>query len=354
VYRTVLTLLMLAPALVACGAEPAPNASETPSARETLLARVGDSLVAVDTRTGRAQHRVTLGAHDASFAAVYTAAGDGDADTTSVVATDPVSGRAVRSIEVPGRWIVPVAAGSTPDGAVSGDGTVLALAGPSGDDESQFALLGTELTAQPRRFALPGRYEFDAMAPDGSALYLSEIRDDGHYRVRAYDVERGELRPQVVVEKTAVGLLMQGMPVARAVDPSGSPVHTLYRGGPAGAFVHSLNTQRGTALCIFLPDSRSAGPEWRLSLDTRGGELHALNPDLGAHWVIDPTTGEVAPASPGAPPPGVAASSPDGARTYALEPDGTIAVRDRAGARIGTLPSPGTDAELVAVRPNGT
>ena len=348
--RTALACLLLAPAIGACGAAPAPNASRTPSERDTLLARVGTSLVAVDARTGRTLHGVTLGAHDASLDAVYTAATDGDADTTTVVATDPLSGRPLRSIEVSGRWSIPVAAGSTPDGAVSGDGQVLALAGPSSEAESRFGLLATELTSPPRRFTLRGRFHFDAMAPDGSALYLSQIRDDGHYRVRAYDVERGELRPQVVVEKTALGLLMEGVPVARAVDPTGSPVHTLYRGGPAGAFVHSLNTQQGTALCIFLPDSRRAGPDWRLALDTRLGELHALNRGLGAHYVIDPRSGEVTPAPPSAPPPGLAASGSGGSRTYAVEAGGTIAVRDSAGARIATLPSPGAEAELLAVR----
>jgi hypothetical protein len=347
VYRTVLAVLMIAPGLVACGAEPAPTASPD---RQTLLARVGDSLLAVDARTGRTVRRVALGAHDASLDAVYTATNDAGAGSTTVTATDPVSGRRLRSIEVPGRWVIPVAAGSTPEGAVSGDGRQLALAGPSGERVSHFALLATDLESQPQRFTLRGRYDFDAMAPDGSALYLSEIGGDGHYRVRAYDVESGRLRPQVVVEKTALGLLMQGVPVTRAVDPTGSPVHTLYRGGPAGAFVHSLDTQRGTALCIFLPDSKRAGPRWQLALDARVGELHALNRDLDAHYVIDPRSGEVTPARPGAPLPSLEASSPDGSRTYAIEPRGTIAVRDGAGERIATLPSPSPEAELIAIR----
>jgi hypothetical protein len=351
VYRTALAAMMLVPAFVACGAEPAPNSSRE---RDVLLARVGESLLTVDAGTGRTLQRVTLGAHDASLDAVYAASVDADAGSTTVVATDPLSGRRLRSIEVAGPWSIPVAAGSTPDGAVSGDGSVLALAGASSARESHFALLATDLRSQPQRFTLRGRYEFDAMAPDGSALYLSEIRDGGGYRVRAYDVDTRTLRPRVVVEKTTLGLLMQGVPVTRAVDPSGSPVHTLYRGGPEGAFVHSLDTRHGTALCIFLPDSERAGPAWRIALDTRLGELHAVNRDLGAHYVVDPTSGEVAPAPPGALLPSLAASSPDGARTYAVERDGTIAVRDRAGAQIGTLPSPSPEAELLAVRPSGS
>jgi hypothetical protein len=261
-----------------------------------------------------------------------------------------VSGRLLRSIELLGRWVIPVAAGSTPEGAVSGDGELLVLAGPNGGGASRFALLGTDLDVRPLRFAVRGRYDFDALAPDGSAVYLSEIRADGHYRVRAYDVATGELRPRVVVEKTAVGRLMQGVPVTRAVDPTGSPVHTLYRGGPAGAFVHSLDTQHGTALCILLPDSERAGPDWRLALDVQLGRLHALNRDLDAHYLIDPATGEVTPAGPGTALPGVQAASPDGSRTYAVEPGGGIAVRDSEGERIASLPSLGPEAELVAVR----
>jgi hypothetical protein len=350
VYRTVVAVLMLAPALVACGAEPEPIGSPASPDRETLLARVDDSLVAVDARSGRTLGRVPLGAHDAALDVVYTVTNDADAGTTTVTATDPVSGRRVRSIELAGQWEIPVAAGSTPEGAVSGDGQVLALAGPSGEDASRFALLRTDLESPPKRFALPGRYDFDAMAPDGSALYLSEIHEDGRYRVRAYDVASGRLRPQVVVEKTTLGLLMQGVPVTRAVEPSGSPVHTLYRGGPEGAFVHSLNTEHGTALCIFLPDSKRAGPNWRLALDSETGVLHARDDDLDAQYEIDPMSGEVTPARSGASLPTVEASSADGARTYAIEPGGTIAVRDSTGKRIGTLPAPSPDAELIAVR----
>ena len=342
-YRTLVATLMLALPLVACGEDR--TAVATPE-RGTLLARTGDSLAALDARSGRVLERVALGAHDASFAAVYDAAHDAGAGTTTVAATDPITGKRLRSIELPGRWVVPVAAGTTPEGAVSGDGQLLMLAGPARGRVSRFALIGTDLDAPPQRFSLRGRYDFDALAPDGSAVYLSEIRADGHYRVRAYDVATGRLRPQVVVEKTAVGLLMQGLPVTRAVDPTGSPVHTLYRGGPAGAFVHSLDTEHGTALCILLPDSERAGPHWRLALDAEYGRLHALNRDLDAHYLIDPATGEVTPAQPGTPLP----SLRDGSRTYAIEPGGDIAVRDDAGERIASLPSPSADAELVAVR----
>jgi hypothetical protein len=117
--------------------------------------------------------------------------------------------------------------------------------------------------------------------------------------------------------------------------------------------VHSLNTQQGTALCIFLPDSERAGPDWRLTLDPRLRELHALNRGLRMHYVVDPVSGEVTSAPPGAPLPRLAASSGNDDRSYGIEPDGTIGVRDGSGARIGTLPSPGPEPELLAIRPEG-
>jgi hypothetical protein len=42
------------------------------------------------------------------------------------------------------------------------------------------------------------------------------------------------------------------------------------------------------------------------------------------------------------------------ALVHGQHPGGTIAVRDSAGARIATLPSPSPDAELLAIRPEGT
>ena len=318
-------------AIAACGAD-TPNA--TKSGGPTLLARSGATLMAVDTGSGKVR-RSPAGAHDADWSAVYTArAGD---TTTTVTATDPATGEKLREIEIEDRWAIPIAAGATPEGAVSGDGRWLVLAAPEAERISEFALLDTALTAPPNRFRLEGRYEFDALSPDGTAIYLSQIEADGRYAVRAFDVSERRLRPQVIVEKTSLGSIMQGVPVARAVDPTGAPVHTLYRGGPEGAFVHSLDTARGTAICILIPRSDDAGSRWRLRLGDDATELHAVDDDRRVRHLINPHTGEVADAPMDAEMPGT--------RLGRFElAGGTVTSGARPVAEVGA------EAELLAVR----
>ena len=318
--------------LVACGGEAVPTA--TVGEGETLLARSGPSLLAIDTASGKIR-RTPAGAHDADWSAVYTARSE--AGVTTVTAADPATGKSLRSMQVDGDWAIPIAAGQTPEGAVSGDGRWLVLAAPYAQDVSQFALLPTGLDGQPNRFRLDGRFEFDALAPDGSAIYLSQIEADGRYAVRAFDIEDRRLREQVIVDKTSLGSIMQGVPVARAVDPTGAPVHTLYRGGPEGAFVHSLDTARGSAICILIPESDDAGSRWRLRLGEDATQLHAVDDDRGVRYLLNPHTGEVADAPMDAELPG--------SRVGRFELDGeTVTAGTRQVAQVGE------GAELLAVR----
>jgi hypothetical protein len=141
----------------------------------------------------------------------------------------------------------------------------------------------------------------------------------------------------VIVEKTSLGSIMQGIPVARAVDPTGAPVHTLYRGGPEGAFVHSLDTARGDAICILIPRSDDAGSRWRLRLSDDATELHAVDDERAVRYLINPHTGEVADAPMDADLPG--------SRVGRFELDGeTVTAGTRQVAKVGE------GAELLAVR----
>jgi hypothetical protein len=144
-------------------------------------------------------------------------------------------------------------------------------------------VVDASLRRPPRIVTLPGRFAFDAIAPDASRMFLIEQRGGGHYLVRNYDLARDELIPGAVVDKREPDERMEGQPVARAVPAAASWVYTLYRKAE-GPFVHALNTD-GFALCIDLPAAARSGPgaarEWGLVLAPDESTLYAANPALG-------------------------------------------------------------------------
>jgi hypothetical protein len=256
--RRAIAALPLAAVLAACGA-----ATPDRPARSERPAGAAES--------ARVERPAAVA--DAGRTALYTARIDARAGKTRVTAVRPADGGLLRAATLPGRWVIPAVAGRDLAGALSGDGGTIALAGASGEGTSTFALLGTRFAAEPRTFALRGRFSFDALSPDGTILYLLEHGEAGHYRVRAYDATAGRLRPGAIVEKGETEDDMTGAPVAREIAAGGSPVYTLYRRGADGAFVHALDTQNGVAVCVDLP----AGATWRLAWSRGGERLYAVD-----------------------------------------------------------------------------
>jgi hypothetical protein len=231
----------------------------------------------------RSAPRLPAGIADASTGVLYAARVDAASGRTRVSALATSTGRRLHAATLRGRWVIPAVAGDDLAGSLSGDGRALALAGPSGEGTSAFALLDTRLARPPRAFTLHGRWSFDALSPDGRVVYLIQHARTGHYRVRAYDVALRRLRPGAIVEKGESGPDMIGRPVARQVAPGGSPVYTLYRRGAAGAFVHALHTDNGIAVCVDLPP-RGA---WRLAWSSDGARLFAVDRTHGRRVRVD-------------------------------------------------------------------
>ena len=171
--------------------------------------------------------------------------------------------------------------GGAPDAATA-DGRTLVLARASAR-ATRFALVDASLRRAPRTITLPGRFAFDAIAPDARRMFLIEPRPGGHYLVRNYDLVRDELMPGAVIDKLEGEWQMEGQPVARAVPAAGPWVYTLYR-KDEGPFVHALNTE-GFAMCIDLPAAARSGPaaagQWGLALAPGDRTLYAANPALG-------------------------------------------------------------------------
>jgi hypothetical protein len=168
----------------------------------------------------------------------------------------------VRSVRIAGRYGIP---GVAYDGSVeqvpAASGTlVLAqnIASPL-PRRTRFVVLATGDLHVIRRITLAGAFAFDALAPAGTTMYLTEHRSAAHitrYTVRAYDLRHGRLVPRVIADRSSGEWKMDGIPATRLQTAAGDRAYTLYQGGEDGAFVHALDTRAGTAHCIDLPGMR--------------------------------------------------------------------------------------------------
>lgn len=182
-----------------------------------------------------------------------------------------------RSWYLRGSYFVPAVAYDFSAGGLSADGRTLVLTRLSHSyppGTSRFAILDTQRSfewrgpGRPPRFRnffdyvnLRGDFSFDAISPDGSTLYLIQRylppSSGGsyitHYKVRAYDLERGRLLPRPIVDPEEPDERMAGLPVTRATSPDGRWAYTLYDGDGHEPFIHALDTVGRRAVCIDLP-----------------------------------------------------------------------------------------------------
>jgi hypothetical protein len=185
----------------------------------------------------------------------YATLGAGRAGTV-VARIAPGSGRVQRSRVLAGRWAVPAVAYDGTAGGLAADGSTLALIRPRvafPRKRTALVLLDEKLRVR-SRIDLRGDFSFDAIAPDGSALFLVEYpnrRNPGVYRVRVYDVAAGRLLAEPLLDSRVATVVMRGLPVTRQSD--GETAYTLYDGF-GDPFIHALDTVKRSALCILLPD----------------------------------------------------------------------------------------------------
>jgi hypothetical protein len=140
---------------------------------------------------------------------------------------------------------------------------------------------------------LKGSFDYDAISPDGSSLYVVEhlgAAPDHRYQVRVVDVATGVLKDTIIADKRNLDEAMAGWPIAQLVRPDGM-VFTLYRGAEH-PFIHALNTIEAWAVCIDLPangaDDAMAALDWGLAASPDGHAIFAANATLGLAVDVDP------------------------------------------------------------------
>jgi hypothetical protein len=207
------------------------------------------------------------------------------AATETIVARTRVDGGQVRrATALQGRWGVPIVAEDGTTGGISADARTLVLfkiARAYPRRRSSFRVLDLRSFSVGRTISLRGDWSFDALSPDGRWLYLVQqlsARDRTRYAVRAYDIERGRLMPDPVVDPREPDEPMQGLPITRVTGPSGRWEYTLYAGGRGHPFVHALDTVGRTSICIDLPHRVARHRRlFDLELELRGGRVRVVD-----------------------------------------------------------------------------
>jgi hypothetical protein len=270
---------------------------------------VPDVLV-VDTTAGLAVVRNTgtqlVGAGLPSLAgsAVYATVAAGN--DTLLQRVETRTGQVTARTGLHGRWVPRV---------VSSDGLHVALTAPAdvgsppvGREKSTILIAdGASATGGGERYRLelPGNFEPDAFARDGTALFVLEWlppKAPDRYRVRLVELATGRFTEMFTREKVPVPVgteeQMRGQRRQAVSAPGGQTLYTLYTQQPgkgpvdggweteSPAFVHTLDTQVGWAYCLDLPDPFGTGP----------AAAHTVNvtPDGRLLLVADLSTGHLA------------------------------------------------------------
>jgi hypothetical protein len=140
-----------------------------------------------------------------------------------------------------------------------------------------------------RLVTLHGDFSYDAIAPNGSWLYVIHYlspTDPTRYRVQAFDLQHGRLLAKPIVDPKEPGDKMRGNPLSRTTSADGRWAYTLYDGGGGTPFVHALDTVAGSAHCIDLDEIAAGINLWRLRLGMDSDGKHLVVRDGAAAKVV--------------------------------------------------------------------
>jgi len=193
---------------------------------------------------------------------------------TLVEAVTTRGGVVRRSRFLQGAFGVPLVAYDGSTGGLSRNGRRLILYSPG--TKTRFVVLDPRTLRVRDRLTLSGNFGFDALSPDGSLMYLIQLKSPPNgsgfaYDVRALDVDSGRLYPGAIVDRREPDEKMTGQPMTR-VEP-GAWAYTLYSRTGKRPFVHALDTAHRRAFCVDLPWRNSARWINHVRMRVQGGDL---------------------------------------------------------------------------------
>jgi hypothetical protein len=175
---------------------------------------------------------------------------------TIVEAISTRDGSLVTDTVLRGQLAIP-AIGWKADG-LSADGKTIVLTTYSWNQsgKARFVVLRASYLDHEHVVSLKGSWSYDAISPHGRTLYLIQSRGSQsaqRYLVRAYDLHRQRLLPQVIADRRESEGPMTGSPITRAWSADGTWAYTLYTRPNGTGFVHALDTVHRRAVCNDLP-----------------------------------------------------------------------------------------------------
>ena len=224
-----------------------------------LLVFVGGLVVLIGSASGAGPSPgVTFGSpgvvsRDGKVRYVALRAGHG----TLVEAVTTRGGTVRKSRFLKGAFGIPLVAYDGSTGGLSRNGRRLVVYEPSTGAKTRFVVLDPRTLRVRERITLTGNFGFDALSPDGSLMYLIQLKSPPNgsgfaYDVRALNVDTGRLHPGAIVDRREPDEKMTGIPMTRVGSPDASWAYTLYSKSNGGAFVHALHTTAREAFCIDL------------------------------------------------------------------------------------------------------
>jgi DNA-binding beta-propeller fold protein YncE len=343
----------------------------------------------VEPASRRQLAQMGSGVASPDWSRLYTVSVEGG---NAIVVVDPATGAVLDRVPVDPFLDLPAGPGTIEGRAgLSPDGRRLVLTGGPRDSSgrltsSSFAVFDTAaLHTSPHSLSLAGEWYFDGIDNAGHSLYLIHPLSsrDGRYEVRHYDLVAGWLDSNPVARKILSGRdegPMTGVPLDRVNSRDGQWQYTLYGLGAEGPFIHGLDLEHGTAICLDLPGAGSNGGSerellWSLAIN-RDGRVYAVNAATGhaaeldsaspfamrvvalpvpspsaspaAWWSFGSTT--VAEAKRGLY--GGSSLSPDGATLYAVAEHGIAVIETRTLKLLGLMLRD-HDLQSLRVSPDG-
>ena len=155
---------------------------------------------------------------------------------TLVEAVTTRGGTVRKSRFLKGAFGIPLVAYDGSTGGLSRDGRRLVVYAPANGltpVKTRFVVLDPRTLRVRSRITLNGNFGFDALSPDGSLMYLIQLKSPANgsgfaYDVRTLDVDSGRLYPGAIVDRREPDEKMTGIPFTRVGSADGSWAYTLY------------------------------------------------------------------------------------------------------------------------------